>query len=269
MRIPDQAPARRRIGLALCAAALLVSACAETPTAPPTPAPQPPPRPAPQPPPVTQTPAPVRATPTPGLNARQRVRRAIELLNQGNSDQARAEVEAFLAEQPDNELGRSLLDQIDKDPQALLGGQSYSYRVQPGETISILAERFLGDRFKFWALARYNNIADPSRMTAGQSLMIPGTPRPVRPKAKVQSDEALIASRVEGKPAPRPTPPPPASPGRDAARARELRGSALELMSRGVIDRAVAMLEQALSLDPGNALITRDLERARRLLSGR
>ncbi|MEO6338601.1 MAG: LysM domain-containing protein [Caulobacteraceae bacterium] len=264
----DQALGRRRIGLALSAAALIVSACAETPTASPGPAPQPPPRVQPTPP-AAQPQGPARLTATPGLTARQRVRRAIELLNQGNPDQARAEVEAFLAEQPDNELGRSLLEQIDRDPQALLGSQNYSYRVQPGETISILAERFLGDRFKFWALARYNNIADPSRMSAGQTLMIPGTPRPVRPRTQAQTDEALIASRVEGKPAPRPPAAAPAAQGRDPARAGQLRGSALELMSRGVIDRAVVMLEQALKLDPGNALIIRDLERARRLLTGR
>jgi hypothetical protein len=233
--------------------ALLLAACAETPKAPPTTVPVAVPEP---PPPQVVQPAAPQYSVLPGLTARQRVRRGVELLAEGRAGEARAEVQAFLAEQPENELGRSLLEQIDGDPQALLGGQSFPYRVQPGETLSALAERFLGDRFKFWVLARYNNIPVPARMDAGQQIMIPGLPRAAPPpRRQRQSDEAAIAQRL-GRTAP----------GRDPARASQLRGNALELMSAGVIAQAVRLLEQALQLDPGNSLIVRDLDRARRLL---
>jgi hypothetical protein len=231
---------------------LLLAACAETPKAPPTPVPVAVPEPPPQ---VVQPAAPQYSV-LPGLTARQRVRRGVELLGEGRPGEARAEIQAFLAEQPDNELGRSLIEQIDGDPQMLLGAQSFPYRVQPGETLSALAERFLGDRFKFWVLARYNNIPVPARMDAGQQIMIPGLPRAAPPpRRQRQSDDAAIAQRL-GR----------AAPGRDPARASQLRGNALELMSAGVIAQAVRLLEQALQLDPGNSLIVRDLDRARRLL---
>jgi hypothetical protein len=53
----------------------------------------------------------------------------------------------------------------------------------------------------------------------------------------------------------------------DPARATQLRAQALEQMNRGAINDAVANLQQATTLDPGNALIRRDLDRALRIQS--
>ncbi len=185
------------------------------------------------------------------------------------ADQARPEVAAVLAEQPDNDIAKSLLDQIDKDPKVLLGEQSFSYTIRQGETISMLADRYLGDRLLFWALARYNNLAVPGSAEVGQTIQIPGEPRAAAaPRRRSQSEEALIQNSLgASKPAARPAPSPPPSPlaSRDPGKARQLRASALELLNRGTVDRAVALLEQALRLDPGNALISKDLARAKRL----
>jgi hypothetical protein len=51
----------------------------------------------------------------------------------------------------------------------------------------------------------------------------------------------------------------------DVARAAKLRASGLEQLNRGAVDKAVALLQQASQLDPGNELIQHDLERALRI----
>jgi len=170
---------------------------------------------------------------------------AIELLSAGQQEAARSELTAVLAAQPTNAGAQRLLDQIDKDPVALLGARSYPYRVKPGESLSVLADRFLGDSLLFYALARYNGIEAPNAMGAGQLLRIPGAPK------------AVVAAR--------PRTPTPVTLPRDPARASKLRGAALEHMSGGSIDRAVTLLKQAQRLDPDNALIRRDLARATRI----
>lgn len=226
---------------------------------PPAPAPLPPPKP-----PEPQA--------TPGLTGKQRVKLAIELLAKGDPVHARPEIQAFLREQPGNDLGTSLLEQIDQDPKVLLGEKSFAYKIQPGETMSILAERFLGDRFKFYALSRYNGMSAPNQAEVGQSIQIPGTaPRrlvePAHRHEHAKSDEEVIQSRVEPK-AEIVSPPPPPAPSRDAAGARQFRARGLEALNRGDIDAAVSLLKKALALDPQNPLIKRDLARAERIAAG-
>jgi Flp pilus assembly protein TadD len=51
------------------------------------------------------------------------------------------------------------------------------------------------------------------------------------------------------------------------AQAARLRGQGLAAMNGGAIDRAVALLRQALALDPDNSAIRSDLNRALRVQS--
>jgi len=184
---------------------------------------------------------------TPGLSARERQNRAAELLGTGQGVLARAELLAVLAEQPGNAVARKLLDQIDRDPRELLGEKNYVYKVRPGDSMSSLADRLMGDSLMFYGLARYNGIADPSQMSVGQTLLIPGVPRKVAPaKPAATTVVAPVAQR-------------------NPARAGQLRGQALELMNRGAINKAVGLLRQAQALDPGNPVIQRDLDRAIRI----
>ncbi|WP_438827218.1 hypothetical protein, partial [Sphingomonas bacterium] len=69
-------------------------------------------------------------------------------------------------------------------------------------------------------------------------------------------------------PAPAPKPadaPRPAVTAADRGRAQKLRQQGLEQMSAGSIDRAVQLLSQAATLDPGNGAIGGELARARRI----
>ena len=84
-------------------------------------------------------------------------------------------------------------------------------------------------------------------------------PRPAAPRPSPQAPAAKPAA---------PRPPAPVAvpkPAANAARAAQLRAQGLEQLNRGAIDRAVALLSQASQLDPGNALIQRDLARAVRI----
>lgn len=191
---------------------------------------------------------------------REGVRDAIAALNRGDATAARRLLLAVLRRQGDDGVARQLLAQIDTDPMVLLGRENYSYTLREGETLSSVAQRALGNPMMFYALARYNNIAVPTSVVPGQTILVPGR-RPAPPPPP----------RQEPRPAPpRPTPeaaapaPRPVQRGNPAQAAR-LRGQGLAALNAGAINRAVALLRQALSFDPGNAVIRGDLARALRI----
>jgi hypothetical protein len=191
---------------------------------------------------------------------------ALALLNQGQADKARKKLLQALKIRPGDMLAQDLLKQIDTDPKVLLGSESYGYTVKEGETMSTLAQRFLGDPMKSYALARYNGLTSPTAVKSGDVLQIPGRRRLTPPVAKKPAPPALKKPPVTvAKPtAPKPAPAPPAG---DAARAAKLRGQGLAALNAGAINRAVALLRQALSFNPGSALIKGDLARALRIQS--
>jgi len=194
------------------------------------------------------------AAPAPiSVSPKERVDRAVTLLNAGDPAGARVELVAAIAQPPGDPRARKLLDQIDRDPVSLLGIQYYCYRVRAGETLFQIAGKLLGDPQLVYALARYNGLAAPATLEAGRILKIPGeeprrasAPRPAKAPAAAAPAPVVRASR-------------------DPGRANQLRGAALEHMSGGRIDRAVTLLRQARELDPENTLIRRDLNRATRI----
>lgn len=140
---------------------------------------------------ATSSVRPKPAVAAPGLTTPERLATAVDFLRQGQHEHARVELEATLAEEPGNGLARTLLVQIDQDPRALLGEKHYDYKVKPGDTLSELAFRFLGDPGMFYALARYNNIYAPDQTEAGQVIMIPGTPKsPISAKMRGRAKAA-------------------------------------------------------------------------------
>jgi hypothetical protein len=79
---------------------------------------------------------------------------------------------------PNNKLAQSLLRQIQVDPVATLGREHFIYRVQAGESISRIAQRFLGDVHQFYILARYNDLKVPKQLQSGQMIKVPGKAPP-------------------------------------------------------------------------------------------
>ncbi|MDO8408525.1 MAG: hypothetical protein Q7S93_00450 [Phenylobacterium sp.] len=96
-------------------------------------------------------------------------------------------------------------------------------------------------------------------------------PNPTGAQASSPQEAAAPAQPRRAAPTPTPaTPPPapaPAKPSVDKARAGQLRAQGLVELNRGEVQKAVSLLRQAQQLDPDNALITRDLQRAVRIQS--
>ncbi len=220
----------------------------------------------------------------------------LELLGAGKRDQARVEAQKLAQDQPTNAEATTLLNEIDADPQVLLGAQNKPYTIQPGETLATLADRFLGDSNLFYALARYNNIDVPNDAAPGQTILIPTAEHADkgdhadRSAHGDQGDHAdrpdhgdhaahgehrdtppVLRRREEPepkKPAAAPTetqPAKPSTPAHDPARANALRSQALVEMNKGAIDRAVSLLREASQLDPDSGPISADLARALRI----
>jgi tetratricopeptide (TPR) repeat protein len=103
---------------------------------------------------------------------------ALDALQAGQEEQAELELRRVLQSEPNQRLALSLMRQIKEDPVALLGRESFAYRVQTGETLSRIAQRFMNDLHLFYALARYNNIKVPRALSGGQMIRVPGKAPP-------------------------------------------------------------------------------------------
>jgi LysM repeat protein len=196
------------------------------------------------------------------------------MLLRGDRKGADKTLKTLLKRQPMQAQLLLLRDSIDGDPKELLGPSSYPYTVRPGDTIEELAERLLGNRLKAYQLARYNGFNGAIVLTPGSVLKIPGSPPRPRPQpapvAERPSRPAPAAPAVRPKPsAPAPAAAPPAAaaakPTANPAGAQRARAAGLAALNRGAVREAVGMLQRAQSLDPGNALIARDLQRAQRI----
>ncbi len=116
-------------------------------------------------------------TANPDIRDSDRFYYALRLLEQGEAQHARVELETFLVHQPRSRRARELIRQIDTPVADYFPRDYFEVKLQPGESLSVLARDYLGDLYAFHILARYNLIDTPSRINAGQIIRIPRTTR--------------------------------------------------------------------------------------------
>lgn len=176
------------------------------------------------------------------------IARAADLLAAGKEAEAKTVLQAILANSPRDTTAQNFLRQIDTDPVKLLGEASPEpYVVQTGDTMSGLADRFLGDGRLFYALSRYNGLAAPNALSVGRSLKLPMTAK----RSTSTTTTAAAAPVATSKAA--------------SAKANDMRLQALQLLNKGEVDNAIALLKQAVALDGSDPAIRKDLERAERI----
>lgn len=257
----------------LAAAAAVLAGCAtpppstpatqDTPTRAPTaPAPgtEPAPAPMPEPPPPPPPPPPVSGpVPVPQQQQAQKMAMtAVEMLEGGKEEEAKAELQQALSTDPNNRLAQNLLRQITADPIATLGRESFQYTVRSTDTLSRIAGRFLNDIYAFYILARYNDIKVPRQVSAGQVLRIPGKAPPpgadrdppVRPSPP--PPPSVAPSPPPPPPAAPVAPPPPPAPAEPPPGVKAMR-SAEAAERAGDLDRALAEYNRAAGMDQAGA----------------
>lgn len=253
----------------------LIAGCAQPPASrDESPASRPTPQTAPAPAAPVQTPA-VEAPPAlPPLTPQavpKAVTGAIELLEMGHEDQAATELQRVLAVEPNHRLAQSLMRQIKDDPVAMFGKESFPYRVQASESLSRIAQRFLGDVHLFYALARYNDIKVPRQLAGGQQIRVPGK---APPPSALTPPAAPVKGGASAPAVPTPTAAPNAAasapvpdPAVEAAQAAKARTDAINRNVRAArgafakqdLNGAIRAWDAVLELDPGNR--TAQLER--------
>lgn len=132
------------------------------------------------------------------LSTDERLREAFRQLELGDTDQARAEIDAYLIEKPKGRVANDLLKQIDLPSNEYYPDESFEVTLESGQTLSTLAEEYLGTAYQFYALAKYNNIDKPGDLDVGQIIRIPLTDHarqtlsnPVSSENQVLSEESV------------------------------------------------------------------------------
>ena len=246
-----------RCAAGIVAVAALVAGCATPPAAPPTA----PTAPAPEAAPPPAAPAAPELSPAQAKAQAQKLAlEAVDRLQNGDEAAARQLLSQAQGLDPSNDIARKMAEQISADAQKELGPVFFRYTVQRDDSLSKLAQSYLGDRFRFYILAKYNDMANPSRLAAGQVIKIPGKAPPAPPPATAAPTRPPGAP-AEAAEAPAPSAPPvaePATPPMNALAALLQKGR--QLQASGDLQGAYGAFSDAVALSPGNrdAVLQRD-----------
>ena len=227
----------------------------------------------------TPAPAPAPAPELTPAQAKSQAQRlaldAVEQLQNGDEPAARVTLDKAMALDSTNDLARKLQEQIKADAQKELGPVFFRYTVQRDDSLSKLAQQYLGDRFRFYILAKYNDMASPNKLAAGQVIKIPGR-APATPPAAVAppappadavvkpAEPAATACSPRRHRRPRRRVNPEAVRRRDASKAalvKSLDREGTQAFQRQNLDLAITKWDRILELDPNNQKAKLERER--------
>lgn len=201
-------------------------------------------------------PAPAVAPPSASSNAAQ-LQHALELLQDGDAKNADVELHTYLKNVPDSTAASYLIAQIETPLPALFPSASFAVRITKNDTLSSLAHTYLGNSLGFYGLARYNEIAVPSKVSEGQRLRIPKTAEAVQARARMA---AIVTAPPPATVAPSPPDAVANSPVTQHKLAEEYYQRGLAAFQRQDLDAAIANWDKTLAIDPKFA--NAQLERA-------
>jgi tetratricopeptide (TPR) repeat protein len=256
---------RERLGtIGWCAAvavaiAALLAGCATQPAAPSAAAAAPP---AETPPPAAPA-APELSPAQAKAQAQKLALEAVDRLQNGDEPAARQLLSQAQGLDPSNDIARKMSEQISADAQKELGAVFFRYTVQRDDSLSKLAQAYLGDRFRFYILAKYNDMANPSRLAAGQVIKIPGKAQPAPPATAAPArPPGAPAEAAEAAPSAPPVAAEPAAPATTPVAALLQKGRQLE--ASGDLQGAYGAFSEAAALSPGNrdAILQRNAAKA-------
>jgi tetratricopeptide (TPR) repeat protein len=189
---------------------------------------------------------------------------AVDQLQNGDEASARNTLEQVLLLDPSNDLGKKLREQIEANAEKELGSAFFRYTVQPGDSMSRLAQQYLGDRFRFYILAKYNDIPNPSKLSAGQVIKIPGKAPPPGVAARSRPDT------TSAEPAPSASRPPTLEPEAQAPApqndVKTIVAKAAQLQKSGDLEGAYAAYNEAARRDSGNVDVATQRDAVRQAL---
>jgi tetratricopeptide (TPR) repeat protein len=186
--------------------------------------------------------------------------RAMELLEQGKSDEADAQLHVYLEVVPKSKSARLLVEQIETPLENLFPKQSFRLRLPKNANLSSVAKTYLGNPLAFYGLARYNGIAVPAEVHEGQVLRIPKTPATLaarREAAQPKLKQSDVVDISQDETAPQPSIPlersSPAAPTKPVSHveAEHYYRVGLVAFQKQNLDGAIAAWHKALAADPG------------------
>jgi len=95
----------------------------------------------------------------------------LEFHQKGQYGEARKEFLMALRCNPDHAEAKDMLTSASKEIEQVR--RFIPHIIQPGETISTLADRYYGDYRKFHLIAEYNELEDATKVTVGEEIKIP------------------------------------------------------------------------------------------------
>ncbi|WP_395344146.1 hypothetical protein PN836_005030 [Ningiella sp. W23] len=109
------------------------------------------------------------------LTPSERMSKALQSLDRGESALAKVELTEYLKAAPGNSRAHNLLRQINTASKDYYPEEFFTVELKSGQSLSTLAKRYLGSAWEFYALAKYNDIEQPRRVIIGSEIKIPLT----------------------------------------------------------------------------------------------